>query len=550
MSVPPHSLPGELLKPGKNCWKVFYNQQASVLMDAEAYFESLYESLLQAEKQILIVGWDLDTRIQLLNNQDKSEGLLEFLRRLIWKNKKLKIFILCWNYAPIYVLDRELFVSLKLAWSGIEGLHCHFDNEHPFTACHHQKIVVIDDAIAFGGGIDLAKNRWDTPLHKAHEVGRKNSAGEVYQPFHDVQMVVSGEAAAALGRLCRKRWNRATRISIAAPRVASRKAFDFAFRQVTLAIARTEPPYKGQDAVREIETLYCEQISLAKSYLYFENQYVTSQKIGQALIESLHKPEGPLIILVLSKKAEGLLEEANLWSYQKKLLSTVKANDYFDRFKVFYPDDPELPAGQQIKVHSKVLICDDRWLRVGSANLNNRSMGLDTECDLIIESHNNRENCIKIKIYVLQSLGHFLKINQKQRSRGERITAEMAGFLSGFSGVFLKPFQQDLPPTYHHNSYLESQEKKTRENFLINFDLRGFLEEHKNNPYLCPMDFEPFDRERNNIFGVGLPIGDLYQPLSYGLFSNIYKKYKKLFLVVIVSALGSLSIYFYKSFMH
>ncbi len=37
-------------------------------------------------------------------------------------------------------------------------------------------------------------------------------------------------------------------------------------------------------------------------------------------------------------------------------------------------------------VHSKVMIVDDGFLRVGSANLNNRSMGADTECDLAFEA--------------------------------------------------------------------------------------------------------------------------------------------------------------------
>jgi phosphatidylserine/phosphatidylglycerophosphate/cardiolipin synthase-like enzyme len=40
-------------------------------------------------------------------------------------------------------------------------------------------------------------------------------------------------------------------------------------------------------------------------------------------------------------------------------------------------------------VHSKLVIIDDEILRIGSANLNNRSMGLDTECDIVIEANND-----------------------------------------------------------------------------------------------------------------------------------------------------------------
>ncbi|HEY0275012.1 MAG TPA: phospholipase D-like domain-containing protein [Paenirhodobacter sp.] len=35
-------------------------------------------------------------------------------------------------------------------------------------------------------------------------------------------------------------------------------------------------------------------------------------------------------------------------------------------------------------MHAKVMIVDDRVLRVGSSNFNNRSLRLDSECDVIL----------------------------------------------------------------------------------------------------------------------------------------------------------------------
>src|SRR3546814_14781470 len=88
------------------------------------------------------------------------------------------------------------------------------DKMLPVGASHHQKVVVADDAVAFCGGLDLTIKRWDTPEHLPQHPLRRDPAGQDYQPFHDVQMMVDGEAAAALGDLARRRWKRVTRESL------------------------------------------------------------------------------------------------------------------------------------------------------------------------------------------------------------------------------------------------------------------------------------------------------------------------------------------------
>ena len=70
----------------------------------------------------------------------------------------------------------------------------------------HQKIVVVDDAVAFSGGLDLTTRRWDTRAHRLDDPGRVDLAGVPYAPFHDVQAIVDGKAAAALAELARVRW--------------------------------------------------------------------------------------------------------------------------------------------------------------------------------------------------------------------------------------------------------------------------------------------------------------------------------------------------------
>ena len=101
---------------------------------------------------------------------------------------------------PLYALN----------WKTHSRVRFYMDDKHPVGASQHQKIVVVDDAVAFSGGLDLRKWRWDTPEHHIDDQRRVDPDGKPYPPFHDVQMVVDGAAAAALGQLARERWQRAT----------------------------------------------------------------------------------------------------------------------------------------------------------------------------------------------------------------------------------------------------------------------------------------------------------------------------------------------------
>ena len=62
----------------------------------------------------------------------------------------------------LYALEREPFPSLKLGWNTPARVRFQLDNALPLGASHHQKIVVVDDALAFSGELDLTIRRWDT----------------------------------------------------------------------------------------------------------------------------------------------------------------------------------------------------------------------------------------------------------------------------------------------------------------------------------------------------------------------------------------------------
>lgn len=372
---------------GRNCWRRSRADRVSFVVDAAAYFMAFREAAKQARHSILITGWDIDSRLRLprSDGEDPKDGypvvLGEFLNKLA--ERGVEIYVLSWDFAMIYVFERELMPLFRLDWRTSERLHFRLDGNHPVGASHHQKIVVIDDMIAFSGGLDLTARRWDTTDHIPGDPRRTDPWGQHYHPFHDVQMAVTGEAARSLGGIVRGRWEQAAGSPIPGlprggpiwPRNLRPDMTD-----VDIAISRTEPEWKGRKEVREVERLFLDMIYEAHACIYIENQYVTSSKIAAALAQRLKEKDGPEVVIVIPRHCSGWLEETTMGLYRTKLLRTLREADKNNRLRVYFPATPGM------EIHSKVMIIDDRMARVGSANLSNRSMGFDTECDLLVEA--------------------------------------------------------------------------------------------------------------------------------------------------------------------
>ena len=378
-------------EPGRNCWRVARAGRAAVLIDGAAYFDALAASIARARDAVFVVGWDIHSRVVLGPADGGSPALAELLDAAAERSARLRIHVLDWDYSMLLTGTRELATWMRLDWGSHRRVRFRLDGRHPVGACHHQKLVVIDDAIAFVGGLDLTANRWDTPEHRADDPRRRNPAGLAYPPFHDVQLAVDGEAAALLGELARERWRRAGFLPGRTRPARGDRAHDAwppalrpDFRDVPVAIARTEPAYAGRAERREIERLYADSIAAARRWIYVENQYLTSRAIGDALCASLAEQDGPEILVVAPRACSDWLEERTMGHLRRRLVRKLRAADHAGRFRLVYPRLPGDPV--RINVHAKLLIADDAILRVGSANLSNRSMGLDTECDLQIEA--------------------------------------------------------------------------------------------------------------------------------------------------------------------
>jgi phosphatidylserine/phosphatidylglycerophosphate/cardiolipin synthase-like enzyme len=340
-----------------------------------------------AKNLIMFVGWDFDARISLEpDNSENRYVLASFFMRLAKERPDRRITILQWQFGAIKKLLMPRAMWDLGRWAATRAIKFKFDGAHPPGCSHHQKIAIIDDSLAVCGGIDLASGRWDTPEHDHDDPLRKHPDGKPYQPWHDITMLVDGDAAFALSELARDRWAVAGGTDLPPPRrydACWPDDVNVDFNDVDLAIARTRAAYGNVAEVREIEAITLDMIAAAKSFIYIENQYLTSAKVAAAIATRMAEDNPPDIVVIMPRTADGWLEQKAMDAARVRLVEEIGKKDRHNRFRIYVP---HTSGGQDIYVHAKLMIVDDRILRIGSANLNNRSLGLDSECDVVLDS--------------------------------------------------------------------------------------------------------------------------------------------------------------------
>lgn len=386
-----------LLLPGDTCWRTAEAARFAPIVDGADYLKYVKSAMLGAENRILLVGWDFDSRTTFEPEGATMPGpnqLGPFLFWLLWRRPHLKVYVLKSNLRLLAAFERYWYSIVPVQWLNritSQRMHLAVDGAHPLGAVHHQKIVAIDDAVAFCGGIDLTLGRWDTRAHTPNDPGR-HAGGEPYGPRHEVATVVDGDAAASLAELARDRWHMATGQTLPPVRagaVAWPRNCAPALRHVEVGIARTLPPLPEREEVREVESLNLAAIGAARDFIYLENQYLASRVICEALAVRLREPDGPQVVIVLPRTSESPLETASMDSARERMVRLLWEADEHGRFGVYWP---AVPGGTSLYIHSKVMVVDDRFLRIGSSNLNNRSLGFDSECDLALDDSADRDD--------------------------------------------------------------------------------------------------------------------------------------------------------------
>ncbi len=202
------------------------------------------------------------------------------------------------------------------------------------------------------------------------------------------------------------------------------------FRDQQFAIARTSAEYGEHPEVKEVEALFLDMIASARRFIYAENQYFTSPKIAHAILQRMRGSDPPEIIFVNPIRAEGWLEQVAMDAARVRLRRLIGREDPGNRFRIY---SPVTDGGADIYVHAKIMIVDDRILRVGSANMNNRSLGLDSECDLAVQAEDEATEAVIAGVRTRLMAEHLGVTEEEVRTLFSR-TGSLIGTIEALQG--------------------------------------------------------------------------------------------------------------------
>ena len=449
---------GSLLDPGANVWRTALAHRFSILMENEAYFDALSSAIQKAERSIVLLGWQFDPRTHLdpeTRPGDKHAEIGRQLRMLVKRKPDLDVRLLIWKSPVLIAASQGFYPHRAQRWFRKRMVEFRLDSPGPIGACHHQKVVIIDDKVAFCGGGDISTDRWDSLEHLDGDPRRALPNGLICKARHEVMCVMDGPAARALGDLARERWFRATWERTVPDEVEADPWPDGVPVQMTgvpVGIARTEPKWGGRHEVRENEALHLDAIRRARRLIYLENQYFTSPVIAAALAERLAEVDGPEVVVVSTGKSPSWFDSMTMDTARAEVLYRLEQADHYNRFFAFAPRTAE---GDRIIVHAKVSIIDDRLLRIGSTNLNNRSMGLDTECDVAAEPTDDAGRAV-ITQHRHRSIAHWIGVAEAEFAAVEAVLGSTGAAICSFETDRLTPLGSE-PPTRIQRMFAEWQ---------------------------------------------------------------------------------------------
>lgn len=390
-----------VFNPQRNCWRLSHLQHGEVLVDCADFYRAIHHAISGARRSIFILGWELDSTIRLLRGEDEKKAVLpsvvlDLLKFKAQENKDLNIYLLRWDSSIAFIGERELMPEYVWSAQTPDNVHICLDDTIPLGGSQHQKIILVDDEIVFTGGMDIARQRWDERAHRLYEPERTDAAGP-YGPYHDVQIMMDGPVVDDFALIARWRWQRAAGYEAAPPSPTNCKnsnahvkpgplwpsRFPPLLTDMDCAISRTIPRMDDTEEITEIRQMYLDLIGTAKEFIYIENQFLTSNEIAQALNQRLHEKPGLRVLCISSYDPQGVMEREGMWAGRIDFKKTLEQGIELARVRILCSGMTDSQGQAHYKrIHSKVIVIDDTYLTVGSANINNRSMTLDTECDL------------------------------------------------------------------------------------------------------------------------------------------------------------------------
>jgi phosphatidylserine/phosphatidylglycerophosphate/cardiolipin synthase-like enzyme len=346
--------------------------RVTVLVDGQEALPAMQAAIEGARSQVHIANWHATPDFRLV----RAPGAPTLGDLLAETAERVPVRLLLWAGPPVPVFQptRGLVRREQRAFTEGTNVRCELDSRERTMHCHHEKLVIVDDTVAFVGGVDftaLEGDRHDSPEHQPDRpLG-----------WHDLMVRLEGPVVADVAEHFRSRWTEVTEEDLPAPRAPEPAG------RSTASVLRTIPDGTYDFAPQGEFTIldgYLRALRSARRLVYLENQFFWSPEIAEVLIDKLSDPpsEDFRVVLLLPRKPSngadttrgqlGRLFAADRTEGNRRLLAaTISAHD-----------------GQQsapVYVHAKLGIVDDEWMTIGSANLNEHSLFNDTEVNVVTD---------------------------------------------------------------------------------------------------------------------------------------------------------------------
>ena len=339
-----------------------------VLIDGAEALPRIADELKQARSHVHLTGWFFSPDFALTRGS-KAEVLRNLLGQLA---ERVEVRVLAWAGAPLPLFrpSRKTVRDMRDRLIGNTGIQCALDPHERPMHCHHEKTIVIDDQIAFVGGIDLTAEAGDR--HDANHHPARASVG-----WHDASARIEGPAVRDVAEHFRMRWQEVTGETLS-PIAARQPCGD-----IELQVVRTVPEHTyrsipmGDFGILES---YVRAFRAGQHFIYLENQFLWSPEIATILADKLSNPPSPdfrLVVLLPAKPNSGADDTRGV------LGELIQADNDNGRLVACTLYAREGTLHDPIYVHAKIGIVDDTWLTLGSANLNEHSLFNDTEMNIV-----------------------------------------------------------------------------------------------------------------------------------------------------------------------
>ena len=339
-----------------------------VLIDGAEALPRVAQELARARSHVHLTGWFLSPELQLTREEEPV-----IVRNLLAElAEKVDVRVLLWQGAPVPAFrpSRGDVRSIRENLVRHTRIRSAVDGRTGLTHCHHEKTIVIDDRVAFVGGIDLTLDGGDP-----FDTGRHTARGGI--GWHDAVARIEGPAVVDVAEHFRLRWRGAAREELPRPDVPEPAG------GLELQVTRTLPA-KTYRAVRRgdysILASYMGALRSAERFVYLENQFLWSPEIVQVLIDKLRDPPSDdfRVVVVLPARANDGADVS-----RGQIAALIHADDGAERFLACTVYARAGKLRDVVYVHAKIGIVDDTWFTIGSANLNAHSLFNDTEMNVV-----------------------------------------------------------------------------------------------------------------------------------------------------------------------